>query len=72
MVVAAAQRAEAIHEVELNRVGRDMSGLLAERNPHSKKLGSLESVEDALREMVVQMKVGRQMGWRPGYCSNSL
>ncbi|KXZ49084.1 hypothetical protein GPECTOR_23g17 [Gonium pectorale] len=57
--LAASQRAEAAHAVELAAVEGDVARVLAERRGLLEKLAGIEVVEDAVREMVVQMKVRR-------------
>ncbi len=58
LALAASSRAEAAHGSELAKVEGDVARVLAERRGLLDKLQSIEVVEDAVREMVVQMKVG--------------
>lgn len=57
LALAAASRAEAAHGSELAKVEGDVARVLSERRGLLEKLQSIEVVEDAVREMVVQMKV---------------
>ncbi|GLC41737.1 hypothetical protein PLESTB_000682700 [Pleodorina starrii] len=56
LALAASSRAEAAHASELAKVEGDVARVLAERRGLLEKLQGIEVVEDAVREMVVQMK----------------
>ncbi|KAG2501510.1 hypothetical protein HYH03_000017 [Edaphochlamys debaryana] len=56
LALAAMSRAEAAHAEELAKVEGDVARVLAERRGLLEKLQGIEVVEDAVREMVVQMK----------------
>lgn len=50
------QQAEVTHGTELGRLEGDVARVLAERRPLLEKLQSIEAVEDAVRELYLQMK----------------
>ncbi|GIL86682.1 hypothetical protein Vretimale_11487 [Volvox reticuliferus] len=56
LALAASNRAETAHAAELAKVEGDVARVLAERRGLLEKLQGIEVVEDAVREMVVQMK----------------
>ncbi|PNW73213.1 hypothetical protein CHLRE_14g623350v5 [Chlamydomonas reinhardtii] len=56
LALAASSRAEAAHAAELAKVEGDVARVLAERRGLLEKLQGIEVVEDAVREMVVQLK----------------
>ncbi|EFJ46583.1 hypothetical protein VOLCADRAFT_93044 [Volvox carteri f. nagariensis] len=56
LALAASSRAESAHAAELSKVEGDVARVLAERRGLLEKLQGIEVVEDAVREMVVQMK----------------
>jgi hypothetical protein len=56
ITVAAAQQAEAAHVEELGKVEADVIRALAERRSLMQKLTTIEVVEDAVRELYLQMK----------------
>lgn len=58
LALAAAQKAEAAHAVEVAKVEADVKHVLAERRTLLQKLQTIEVVEDSMRELYVQMKVG--------------
>ncbi|PNH04200.1 hypothetical protein TSOC_009663 [Tetrabaena socialis] len=70
LALAASSRAEDAHAVELAKVEGDVARVLAERRGLMEKLQGIEVVEDAVREMVVQMKMqtahNRQIGAMQG------
>ncbi|KAG2423459.1 hypothetical protein HXX76_015329 [Chlamydomonas incerta] len=56
LALAASSRAEGAHAAELAKVEGDVARVLAERRGLLEKLQGIEVVEDAVREMVVQLK----------------
>ncbi|KAG1672789.1 hypothetical protein FOA52_002777 [Chlamydomonas sp. UWO 241] len=56
LTVAAAQQAEKAHQAEMGKVEGDVKRVLAERRALLQKLATIESVEDAVRELYLQMK----------------